>query len=76
MVVKGNGTMGCRELLNFGDEMPVPVEWRSLNFGIIKDFIPWQKKKISPQRDSHSCPGTETVFSCDFHDCKNKYLDF
>lgn len=40
MVVKGNGVMGYRDLLNFGDEMPVPVEWKSLNFGIIKDFIP------------------------------------
>lgn len=44
MVVKGNVTMGCRELLNFGDETPVLVEWRSLNFGIIKDFITWKKK--------------------------------
>lgn len=40
-MVKGNGAMGDTEHLNFGDEMPVPVEWRSLNFDVIKDFRPW-----------------------------------
>lgn len=45
---------GARELLNFGDEIPVSVEWRSLSFGIIQDLIPWKKKKQT-HRDSRSC---------------------
>lgn len=40
-IVKGNGAIGCKELLKFGDEMPSHMEGSSLDFEEAKNFIPW-----------------------------------